>query len=228
MHDRVPADDGGRVVEPLSERERPLIVIADDQALFREALEELFASVGMDTLCFENADGLLSAALPDRPGCFILDVRMPGLSGLDLQVELSRTARAMPIIFLTGHGDVPMSIRAMKAGAFEFKTKPVSEQDLLDAVSAAVDADRASRAEDLVTRECAAKLEALSARERQVLRLIVNGLLNKQIAYELGVTEVTVKLHRGNVMRKTGARSVAELVRLWDRLPEGLRPIEAG
>ncbi|WP_420145182.1 response regulator transcription factor [Sphingobium sp.] len=205
----------------------PLVVIADDQERQREALEELFASVGIDTLCFASATDLLAATLPDRPGCFILDVRMPGISGLDLQIELARNRHVMPIIFLTGHGDVPMSIRAMKAGAFEFKTKPVREQDLLDAVGAAIDIDRARRAADQGVIENIARFETLSPRERQVLELIVRGLLNKQIAYELGVMEVTVKLHRGSVMKKMEAGSVAELVRIWDMLPVEIRQDEA-
>lgn len=208
---------------PVIVDERPLVVIADDSGNLREALEELFLSVDIETISFENARMLLESDLPDRPGCFILDVRMPGLSGLDLQAQLVECGHLMPIIFLTGHGDVPMSIRAIKAGAFDFKTKPVRDQDLLDSVAAAVEVDRVRRAKDKVSHDSASKFNTLSPRERQVLELLVGGYLNKQIAYELGVTEVTIKLHRGSVMKKMEVGSVAELVRMWDHIPVSIR-----
>ncbi|MGF7155424.1 response regulator transcription factor [Novosphingobium gossypii] len=203
------------------------MVIADDSAKLREALEELFLSVEIETRSFENAKSLLEGGLPDRPGCFILDVRMPGLSGLDLQTQLVERGHLMPIIFLTGHGDVPMSIRAIKGGAFDFRTKPIRDQDLLDAVAAAIDADRARRAIDQVAHESVGRFNSLSPRERQVLEFIVGGLLNKQIAYELGVTSATIKLHRGSVMKKMEVRSVAELVRVWDHIPLTIRQGDA-
>ncbi|MBB4859301.1 FixJ family two-component response regulator [Novosphingobium chloroacetimidivorans] len=208
---------------PAVDVDEPLIVIADDSADHRDAMMELFESVGIETMIFANARSLLESQLPDRPGCFILDVRMPGPSGLDLQAQLAGNGHLMPIIFVTGHGDVPMSIRAIKAGAFDFKTKPVRDQDLLDAAIAAIEADRARRAVDRVARESLEKFNSLSPREAQVLELLVGGLLNKQIAYELGVTEVTIKLHRGNVMKKMGVGSVAELVRMWDHVPASTR-----
>jgi len=214
---------GSPAGHPPAAEDRPLVVIVDDSDTIRTALEELFLSVDIETLSFENARTLLESTLPDRPGCFILDVRMPGLSGLDLQSELAEIGHLMPIVFLTGHGDVPMSIRAIKAGAFDFKTKPVRDQDLLDAVSAAIDADRARRAVYKMAQDSAMRFNTLSPRERQVLQCIVGGLLNKQIAYELGVMEVTIKLHRGNVMRKMDVGSVAELVRIWDQIPVPVR-----
>jgi len=212
---------------PAAEADEPLVVIADDSVDQREAMMELFNSVGIETMTFANARSLLESQLPDRPGCFILDVRMPGPSGLDLQAQLVGNGHLMPIIFVTGHGDVPMSIKAIKAGAFDFKTKPVRDQDLLDAATAAIEADRARRAIDRVAQESLEKFKSLSPREAQVLALLVGGLLNKQIAYELGVTEVTIKLHRGNVMKKMAVGSVAELVRMWDHVPVSLRQGDA-
>lgn len=213
----------GIVAAQCAEPDRPLVVIADDNEQLRGALEELFASVGIDTLSFGNAHGLLDRALPDRPGCFILDVRMPGPSGLDLPALLVEKGYRMPIIFMTGHGDVPMSIRAIKAGAFDFKSKPVRDQDLLDTVSAAIEADRGRRASDRVVQDSIGRFNSLTPRERQVMQRIVGGLLNKQIAYELDVTSATIKLHRGSVMRKMAAGSVAELVRRWDHIPLPVR-----
>ncbi|WP_243693667.1 response regulator transcription factor [Sphingomonas sp. BK235] len=207
---------------------RPLVVIADDHQDMREALADLLESVGIDTLSFENARELLEAELPDRPGCFVLDVRMPGISGLDLQAQLSQREHAMPIIFITGHADVPMSIKAMKAGASDFLTKPVREQELLDAVWTAIDADRSRRIEQTVVSENVSRYDTLSRRERQVLSFVAQGHLNKQIAYELGVSEVTIKLHRGAVMKKMAAGSVAELARMWDALPALIRLKDPG
>ncbi len=212
---------------PAPDADRPIVVIADDHKNMRAALEELFESVGIDTLSFENARLLLDSSLPDRPGCFILDVRMPGPSGLDLQAQLVEKGYLMPIIFVTGHGDVPMSIRAIKAGAFDFKSKPVRDQDLLDAVSAAIDSDRHRRAVVRIEKESLAKFSTLTPRERQVLKRIVSGLLNKQIAYELDVTSATIKLHRGSVMKKMEVGSVAELVRMWDHIPPAIRQGDA-
>jgi len=209
--------------QPIEVSDRPVVVIADDNGTLREALEALFQSIDLETRSYESSHSLLESELPDRPGCFILDVRMPGLSGLDLQAALAERGHMMPVIFLTGHGDVPMCIRAIKAGAFDFKTKPVRDQDLLDAVAAAIDADRSRRAADKIARDCVSRFSRLSPRERQVLELIAAGHLNKQIAYELGVADVTIKLHRGSVMKKMEANSVVDLVRIWDQIPRLIR-----
>jgi FixJ family two-component response regulator len=204
--------------------ELPLVLIVDDDERIRIALQELMMSVGMDTVCFASTRDLLASDLPDRPGCLILDVRMPGISGLDLQNQLAMSRDAKPIIFLTGHGDIPMSVRAMKAGAIDFLTKPVRDQTLLDAVSAGIAKDMAQRTTARVVKQYAERLATLTRRERQVFREVAAlGRLNKQIAFDLGISEITVKLHRSNVMRKMGAMSVGELVRAWEALPEALR-----
>lgn len=191
----------------------PLVLVVDDDDGIREALCDLLASVGLEALCFGSTPELLEAELPDRPGCLVLDVRLPGASGLDLQAELARAGNRLPIVFMTGHGDIPMSVRAMKAGAVDFLTKPFRDQDMLDAVAAAIAADRSRRRELAAARDAAGLADSLTAREREVMAGVVRGLMNKQIAGELGISEITVKLHRGNVMRKMGVRSVADLVR---------------
>jgi FixJ family two-component response regulator len=204
-------------------RDRPLVVIVDDDAAVRMSIEELMLSVGIDAAGFGSTRELLEAKLPERPGCMVLDVRMPGSSGLDLQQHLAATGDARPIIFLTGHGDIPMSVQAMKAGAIDFLTKPVRDQSLLDAVTLGIERDLAQRASARVTKLQADRYGTLSPRERQVLRLVAQGRLNKQIAFDLGISEVTVKLHRSSVMRKMAANTVGELIRAWDLLPEPLR-----
>jgi FixJ family two-component response regulator len=203
--------------------EQPLVMIVDDDAAVREALHELILSAGMQPVCFGSTRELLDAGLLDRPGCLILDVRMPGASGLDLQLQLARRGNPKPIIFLTGHGDIPMTVQAMKSGAVDFLTKPVRDQTLLDAVTAAIARDVAQRATAGVVKRTVERLETLTPRERDVLAGVAQGRLNKQIAYDLGISEVTVKLHRGNVMRKMEAASVAELIRAWESLPANLR-----
>jgi FixJ family two-component response regulator len=203
--------------------EQPLVLIVDDDERIRIALQELMMSVGMDTACFASTRDLLASDLPDRPGCLILDVRMPGISGLDLQNHLATSRNAKPIIFLTGHGDIPMSVRAMKAGAIDFLTKPVRDQTLLDAVTAGIAKDMAQRATARVVKHHTERLATLTRRERQVFREVAHGRLNKQIAFDLGISEITVKLHRSNVMRKMGAISVGDLIRAWEALPEALR-----
>ena len=203
--------------------EQPLVLIVDDDERIREALQELMLSVGIDSACFASTRELLDSNLPDRPGCLILDVRMPGSSGLDLQNHLAMSGDAKPIIFLTGHGDIPMSVRAMKAGAIDFLTKPVRDQTLLDAVTAGIARDIAQRASAQVVRQYVERLAILTPRERQVMREVAHGRMNKQIAFDLGISEITVKLHRGNVMRKMQATSVAELIRAWEALPEHVR-----
>jgi FixJ family two-component response regulator len=204
-------------------RDRPLVVIVDDDAAVRASLEELMLSVGIDATGFGSTHELLDADLPERPGCLVLDVRMPGASGLDLQQHFAATGNAKPIIFLTGHGDIPMTVQAMKAGAVDFLTKPFRDQSLLDAVSAGIERDLAQRADAEQVKLQADRHATLTARERQVLRLVAQGRLNKQIAFELGITEVTVKLHRSAVMKKMCATSIGELIRAWDLLPVELR-----
>ena len=213
------------VIVTLSTREmdRPHVLIVDDDVDVRMALQELILSVGLDATCFASTGELLEADLPRRPGCLVLDVRMPGSSGLDLQNLLAAKGDAPPIIFLTGHGDIPMSVTAMKAGAVDFLTKPVRDQTLLDAITAAIELDIASRRTHLIVKEHIDRLETLTPRERQVLREVALGRLNKQIAFDFGISEVTVKLHRSNVMRKMDASSVGELIRAWESLPTDLR-----
>jgi FixJ family two-component response regulator len=199
--------------------EPPLVVIVDDNAAVRDAVHELMLSAGMDCVCFASTRELLEANVLDRPGCLILDVRMPGLSGLDLQHHLTASGNRKPIVFLTGHGDIPMTVQAMKAGAIDFLTKPVRDQTLLDAVIAGIKTDLAQRADSLVVKRNVERLETLTPRERQVLHEVARGLVNKQIAFDLGIREVTVKLHRANVMRKMQAASIGELIRIWESLP---------
>ena len=191
----------------------PLVLIVDDDEAIREALTDLLRSVGIEARSFGSTKELLDAAPTDRPGCLILDVRLPGLSGLDLQAQLARGGNTRPIIFMTGHGDIPMSVRAMKAGAMDFLTKPFRDQDMLDAVAAAIDKDRTQRQDAAAAKEVAALAATLTPRETEVMAAVVKGLMNKQIAGLLGISEITVKLHRGNVMRKMAVRSVADLVR---------------
>jgi FixJ family two-component response regulator len=191
----------------------PLVIVVDDDEGIREALTDLLRSVGIETKSFGSTRELLDAAPSDRPGCLILDVRLPGISGLDLQAQLARNGNTRPIIFMTGHGDIPMSVRAMKAGATDFLTKPFRDQDMLDAVAAAIDKDMAQRRDAAAAKEVAALAATLTPRETEVMAAVVKGLMNKQIAGLLGISEITVKLHRGNVMRKMAVRSVADLVR---------------
>jgi FixJ family two-component response regulator len=205
----------------------PLIVIVDDDPEVRLALEELMLSVDLEAIGFSSTRELLAARLPDRPGCLILDVRLPGLSGLALQRHLARIGRQKPIVFLTAHGDIPMTVQAMKAGAIDFLTKPHRDQALLDAIATGIEADIAQRASERVSNQHAERLRTLTARERQVLRQLVAGQLNKQIAYTLGISDVTVKVHRANVMRKIQAKSVADLIRAWEAVPAAQREDEA-
>lgn len=210
-------------VENGGDLERPVVLIVDDDEAVRSALRELLFSVGLDATCFASTRELLDAELPPRPGCLILDVRMPGLSGLDLQQQLASSGNTKPIIFLTGHGDIPMTVKAMKAGAVDFLTKPVRDQALLDAVTAGIERDIVQRAEYQMVRLHLERLATLTPRERQVFREVAYGRVNKQIAFDLGISEITVKLHRGNVMRKMQAASVGQLIRTWEALPAGLR-----
>ncbi len=196
----------------------PAIVVIDDDASMRKALDNLLKSVGFEVELFASPQDFLQSERSDRPGCIVLDVRFPGRSGLDMQRELTQANAQLPIIFITGYGDIPMSVRAMKAGAVEFLTKPFRDQDLLDAVGTALERDRTRRAGELRLSELRTRYDTLTARERQVMSLVVAGRLNKQIAGELGVSEMTVKMHRRQVMRKMQAAGVAQLVRLADQL----------
>jgi len=181
----------------------------------------------MQPVCFASTRELLDAEVLDQPGCLILDVRMPGTSGLDLQHQLATGGNAKPIIFLTGHGDIPMTVQAMKSGAVDFLTKPVRDQTLLDAVSAAIERDLAQRACARVTERTLELLETLTPREREVFEEVARGRVNKQIAYDLGISVVTVKLHRSNAMRKMHAASIGELIRAWESIPADLRRARA-
>ena len=205
---------------------RPLVLIVDDDASVRNALLELMESVDLDAMGFASARDLMDADLPDRPGCLVLDVRMPGGSGLDLQQQLTSGGRSKPIVFLTGHGDIEMSVQAMKAGAVDFLTKPVRDQTLLDAVTAGIERDVSQRLRSEISRGHAQNHASLTPRERQVLRAVAQGRLNKQIAYDLGISVVTVKLHRSSVMRKMQVATVGELIRAWEALPAELRQSE--
>ena len=198
--------------------ERALVFVIDDDESMRRSLDTLLRSVGLDVRLFSSPQEFVRADRPDAPGCLVLDVRLPGMSGLAFQQELGKGGIALPVIFITGHGDVPMTVRAMKAGAVEFLTKPFDDQVLLDAINAAIERDRARRRDAADLASLQARYQQLTERERQVMNLVVTGRVNKQIAADLGLSVVTVKVHRGQVMRKMLARSVAELVRMADRL----------
>lgn len=203
--------------------ERPLVLIVDDDEDVRSALEELLLSVGIDARCFGSTQELLHADLPERPGCLILDVRMPGASGLDLQQHLASNGNTRPIIFLTGHGDIAMTVQAMKAGAVDFLTKPVRDQTLLDVVTTGIEKDIAQRTAARLVKQHVDRYSKLTPREREVLREVAKGRLNKQIAFDLGISEITVKLHRGNVTKKMQATSIGQLIRIWELLPAEIR-----
>jgi FixJ family two-component response regulator len=206
------------LISGVSEDTAGLVFVVDDDESIREALKSLISSVGLSVATFATAREFLQSRGPDVPGCLVLDVRLPGLSGLDLQRELANANIHTPIVFITGHGDIPMTVRAMKAGAVEFLTKPFRDQDLLDAIQQALEHDRKTREQRAEIEKLRSRLDSLTPREREVMGLVVAGLLNKQIAGELGTSETTIKIHRHQVMEKMGAGSLAELVRMADRL----------
>jgi FixJ family two-component response regulator len=195
-----------------------IVYVIDDDAAVRTALSGLFRSVGLHVELFASATELLQRKLPETPSCLVLDIRLPGVSGLEFQGHLAKSGIEMPIIFMTGHGDIPMSVRAMKAGAIDFLTKPFRDQDMLDAVFAALEQDRKRWETDQTEASIRALYDTLTAREKEVMSLVTKGLMNKQIAGELGLSEITVKIHRGHVMRKMAVRTLADLVRIAERL----------
>jgi FixJ family two-component response regulator len=203
---------------PSSVDEAPVIHIIDDDESMRFALGSLLRSVALATQLYSSVDAFLNASRADVPGCLILDIRLPGISGLDFQVQLAQLGIRLPVILMTGHGDVPMSVRGMKAGAIDFLIKPFRDQDMLDAISTAVSRDRVRRTADAESTSMRSRFELLSPRERQVMQLVSAGKMNKQVAAALGVSEITVKIHRGAAMRKMGARTLADLERLAEAL----------
>jgi FixJ family two-component response regulator len=196
----------------------PTVFVVDDDAAIREALSSLIRSVDLEAETFGSAAEFLRAKLPDAPSCLVLDVRLPGVSGLDFQGELAKSGIHIPVIFVTGHGDIPMTVKAMKAGAVEFLTKPFRDQDMLDAIQVALERDRTRREQDGRLAQLKTLYESLTSREQEVIGHVTAGLMNKQIAAEMGVSVITVKVHRGNVMRKMSAKSLTDLVRMADAL----------
>ncbi|GGJ40545.1 response regulator transcription factor [Neoroseomonas lacus] len=203
--------------------EDPVVLVVDDDALVRDGLSELIMSIGLRAVCFASTQELLASGDLDRPGCLILDVRLPGSSGLDLQHRLTSSGNEKPIIFLTGHGDIPMTVQAMKAGAVDFLIKPVRDQALLDAITVGMERDRSQRETAEIAKRNGERIELLTPRELGVLAEVVRGRLNKQIAYDLSISEATVKLHRSNAMRKLEVSTVGALLRVWETLPERQR-----
>ncbi len=201
--------------------ETPIVLVVDDDPEVREALSSLFRSVGLDSRLFASASEFLQHKLPEAPCCIVLDIRLPGVGGLDFQAQLTKANIHVPIVMITGHGDIPMSVRAMKAGAVDFLTKPFRHQDMLDAVAQAIERDRKRRDNEKSLAKLRGRFESLTARERETMTLVTAGLMNKQVAAELGLSEITVKIHRGHLMRKMGVRSLADLVRAAETL--GLR-----
>ncbi|MGA2996612.1 response regulator transcription factor [Bradyrhizobium sp.] len=198
--------------------EGPIVFVVEDDVSVRRSLSNLLQSVGLKVELFGSASEMLESQLPDVTSCLVLDVRLPGLSGLDFQTELAKANIQIPIIFMTGHGDIPMTVRAMKGGAVDFLTKPFREQEMLDAVLAAIERDRKRREADKILGDLQARFEALSSREREILAGVSSGLMNKQIAAKLGLAEITVKIHRGHIMKKMGAKSLADLVKRAEAL----------
>ena len=213
--------------KPQPQNDKPVVFIIDDDPSMRESLSDLFLSMQFEAEAYESVAGFMARysqnGRADRPGCILLDVRLPGMSGLDFQGQLEKSGIALPVVFMTGYGDIPMTVRAMKAGAVDFLAKPFKEQDVLDAVSSAVQRDTVRRQEAAQNQLVADLVQTLTPREREVMDAVVTGKMNKQIAFDLGISEVTVKLHRGNVMRKMDVRSLADLVRMAELIGEMAR-----
>lgn len=205
-------------------RSQSVVFVIDDDAAMREALESLFRSVGLQVKVFASAPEFLESKRPDAASCMVLDVRLPGPSGLDFQVELAKANVHIPIVFMTGHGDIPMTVRAMKAGAVEFLPKPFRDQDMLDAVQAGLERDRQRRNDANDVSRFKSSYDSLTPREQEIMGFVTSGLMNKQIAGKMGISEITVKVHRGSVMRKMGAKSLAELVRMAQSLGVHSKP----
>jgi FixJ family two-component response regulator len=198
--------------------ETPVVLVVDDDPEVRDALSSLFRSVGLEPRLFASSAEFLQHKLPEAPCCIVLDIRLPGVGGLDFQAQLTKANIHIPIVMITGHGDIPMSVRAMKAGAIDFLTKPFRHQDMLDAVARAIERDRQRRDSEQSLAELRGRFESLTAREREIMALVTSGLMNKQVAAQLELSEITVKIHRGHLMRKMGVRSLADLVRAAEAL----------
>jgi FixJ family two-component response regulator len=204
----------GASAMPSQKNESAIVHVVDDDASMRGALESLFDSVGLGTQTYAAAGDFLATSLADRPGCIVIDIRLPDMNGLDFQAQLSRMGVRLPVVMMTGYGDIPMSVRAMKRGAVDFLPKPFHDQDMLDAVMAAIERDRQRRTVDGDVSQLQQRFATLSPREQQVMLLVTSGKMNKQVAADLGISEITVKIHRGAAMRKMGARTLADLVRM--------------
>ena len=211
--------------KPVASTDQPIVFVVDDDASMRQALARLLQSVQLRVEVFASPQEFLQSERPNVPSCLVLDVRLPGLSGLDFQAELAKADIRVPIVFITGHGDIPMSVRAMKAGAVDFLAKPFRDQDLLDAVTAAIQRDQKRREHENAMTDLRAHFSSLTPREREIMALVASGLMSKQIAAEVGLSEITVKVHRSHLMKKMGARSVADLVRMAEAL--GVKPAKS-
>jgi FixJ family two-component response regulator len=209
---------------PLQSDEKAIVHVVDDDPSMREALQDLFLSIGLETRTYATARDFLATAVSDAPGCLVIDIRLPDMNGLDFQLQLTQTGVRLPVVMMTGYGDIPMSVRAMKHGAVDFLPKPFKDQDMLDAVLAAIERDRQRRAVDGDVSKMRERFGTLSAREQQVMLLVTTGKMNKQVAGDLGISEITVKIHRAAVMRKMGARTLADLVRMADVISPRQRP----
>ena len=209
---------------PLQSDEKAIVHVVDDDPSMREALQDLFLSIGLETRTYATARDFLATAVSDAPGCLVIDIRLPDMNGLDFQLQLTQTGVRLPVVMMTGYGDIPMSVRAMKHGAVDFLPKPFKDQDMLDAVLAAIERDRQRRAADGDVSKMRERFRTLSAREQQVMLLVTTGKMNKQVAGDLGISEITVKIHRAAAMRKMGARTLADLVRMADVISPRQRP----